>query len=135
YTLKYRLYRRPIVTLNYDDRRLPSSAFVTHTLSSHQKPYGVIVEQVILVEFAFKSKYQNLINQRKEAEKQAEKLEAEILATREANQANLQSKIAELTQLLTAANGQLAQARKTADAYLVQKQQAAQATTIEKTAI
>src|SRR6266852_1132003 len=117
------------------DLRFAAAAFATETLADHLKPYGVIIEQVILGDFAFKSEYQNLINQRKEAEKQAEKLEAEILATREANQANLQSKIAELTQHLTAANGQLAQARRAADAYLVQKQQAARATTIEKTAI
>ena len=117
------------------DLRFRAANAATETLARHLQPYGVIVEQVILGDFAFKPEYQNLINSRKEAEKQAEKLEAEILATREANQANLQSKIAELTQLLTAANGQLAQARKAADAYLVQKQQAAQATTIEKTAI
>jgi len=117
------------------DLRFRAASTATETLAAHLQPYGVIVEQVILGDFAFKTEYQNLINERKEAEKQAEKLEAEILATREANQANLQSKIAELTQLLTAANGQLAQARKAADAYLVQKQQAAQATTIEKTAI
>ena len=117
------------------DLRFRAATTATETLAGHLKPYGVIVEQVILGDFAFKTEYQNLINERKEAEKQAEKLEAEILATREANQANLQSKIAELTQQLTAANGQLAQARKAADAYLVQKQQAARATTIEKTAI
>ena len=117
------------------DLRFRAASFATDILAAHLKPYGVIVEQVILGDFAFKSEYQNLIKQRKEAEKQAEKLEAEILATREANQANLQSKIAELTQQLTAANGQLAQARRAADAYLVQKQQAARATTIEKTAV
>jgi regulator of protease activity HflC (stomatin/prohibitin superfamily) len=117
------------------DLRFRAATTATETLAGHLQPFGVIVEQVILGDFAFKTEYQNLINARKEAEKQAEKLEAEILATREANQANLQSKIAELTQQLTAANGQLAQARKAADAYLVQKQQAARATTIEKTAI
>jgi regulator of protease activity HflC (stomatin/prohibitin superfamily) len=117
------------------DLRFRAAASATDTLAGHLKPYGVIVEQVILGNFSFKEDYQNLINQRKEAEKQAEKLEAEILATREANQANLQGKIAELTQQLTAANGQLAQARRAADAYLVQKQQSARATTIEKDAI
>ena len=117
------------------DLRFRAAANATDTLAGHLTPYGVVVEQVILGDFSFKPEYQNLINQRKEAEKQAEKLEAEILATREANQANLQSKIAELTQQLTAANGQLAQARRAADAYLVQKQQAARATMIEKDAV
>ena len=117
------------------DLRFRAAAVATDTLAAHLKPYGVIVEQVILGNFSFKSEYQNLINQRKEAEKQAEKLEAEILATREANQANLQTKIAELTQQLTAANGQLMQARRAADAYLVQKQQAARATLFEKEAV
>jgi len=117
------------------DLRFRAAANATDTLAAHLTSYGVVVEQVILGDFSFKPEYQNLINQRKEAEKQAEKLEAEILATREANQANLQSKIAELTQQLTAANGQLAQARRAADAYLVQKQQAARATMIEKDAV
>ena len=117
------------------DLRFRAAGQATDTLAQHLGPYGVIVEQVILGDFSFKTDYQNLINARKEAEKQAEKLEAEILATREANQANLQTKVAELTQQLTAANGQLAQARRASDAYLVQKQQAARATTIEKTAV
>lgn len=116
------------------DLRFQAAAIATDTLASRLKPYGILVEQVLLGDFAFKPDYQTLINDRKEAEKQAEKLEAEILATREANQANLQSKIAELTQLLTAANGQLAQARRGADAYLVQKQQAARATLSEREA-
>ena len=116
------------------DLRFRAASTATDLLAAHLKPYGVIVEQVILGDFAFKTEYQNLINQRKEAEKQAEKLEAEILATREANQANLQTKVAELTQQLTAANGQLAQAKRAADAYLVQKQQAARAVTVERTA-
>ena len=96
-------------------------------LAAHLAPYGIIVEQVILGDFSFKADYQNLINKRKEAEKQAEKLEAQILATQESNQANLQQKISELTEALTRAEGELEQAKRTADAYLVQKQQEAQA--------
>lgn len=117
------------------DLRFRAASAATQSLASRVSRYGIVVEQVILGDFAFKPDYQNLINRRKEAEKQAEKLEAEILATREANQANLQSKIAELTEQLTVANGQLAQARRAADAYLVQKQQSAQATLTEKTAV
>jgi hypothetical protein len=117
------------------DLRFRAAAQATDTLAAHLTPYGVLVEQVILGDFSFKPDYQNLINQRKEAEKKAEKLEAEILATREANQANLQSKIAELSQQLIASSGQLAQARRASDAYVVQKQQAARATMAEKDAI
>jgi regulator of protease activity HflC (stomatin/prohibitin superfamily) len=117
------------------DLRFRAAAEATRTLATRVSAYGVIVEQVILGDFSFKHDYQSLINRRKEAEKQAEKLEAEILATREANQANLQSKVAELTEQLTTANGQFAQAKRTADAYLVQRQQAARATLSEKTAV
>jgi regulator of protease activity HflC (stomatin/prohibitin superfamily) len=106
----------------------------TKRLAAHLQPYGVIVEQVLLGDFSFKEEYQRLINARKEAEKQAEKLEAEILATQESNKANLQSKIAELTQQLTKAEGELEQAKRAADAYLVRRQQEAQATLAEKTA-
>ena len=67
------------------------------------RPYGIIVEQVILGNFAFKPDYQKLINQRKEAEKQAEKLEARDPGHAGSEQANLQQKIAELTEQLTRA--------------------------------
>src|SRR6185436_13287816 len=93
----------------------------TRRLQQELTRQGVIVEQVLLGDFSFKSEYQALINKRKEAEKQAEKLEAEIKATLEANQANLQSKIAELTEKLTAATGQFEQAKRAADAYLIQR--------------
>ena len=109
------------------DLRFKAATDATTLLAAHLQPYGIIVEQVILGNFAFKPDYQNLINKRKEAEKQAEKLEAQILATQEANQANLQQKVAELTEQLTRAEGELEQAKRTADAYVVQKQQEAQA--------
>lgn len=117
------------------DLRFRAASDATATLARHLLPYGVLVEQVILGDFSFKSDYQALINQRKEAEKNAEKLEAEILATQEANKANLQTKIAQLTQQLTASQGQFEQAKRAADAYLNRRHQEAQATLSEKTAM
>jgi regulator of protease activity HflC (stomatin/prohibitin superfamily) len=117
------------------DLRFAAANDATKLLAAQLQPYGIIVEQVILGNFKFKTEYQALINRRKEAEKQAEKLEAEILATVEANQANLQTKVAELTQQLTSAQGDFERAKRDADAYLVRKQQEAQATLAEKTAI
>lgn len=116
------------------DLRFAAARDATAVLAANLKPYGIIVEQVLLGDFSFKKDYQNLINARKEAEKQAEKLEAEILATQEANQANLQTKIAELTEQLTTAQGTLEQAKKNADAYLVRRQQEARATLAERNA-
>jgi regulator of protease activity HflC (stomatin/prohibitin superfamily) len=117
------------------DLRFKAASDATRILGAHLSPYGVIVEQVILGNFAFKPDYQKLINQRKEAEKQAEKLEAEILATLESNQANLQQKIAALTEQLTRAQGELEQAKRAADAYLGRREQEAQAVVAEKSAI
>ena len=117
------------------DLRFQAASDATRILGAHLAPYGVIVEQVILGNFAFKPDYQKLINQRKEAEKQAEKLEAEILATLESNQANLQQKIAELTEQLTRAEGELEQAKRAADAYLGRREQEAQAVIAEKSAV
>jgi regulator of protease activity HflC (stomatin/prohibitin superfamily) len=117
------------------DLRFRAANDATRILGMHLSPYGVIVEQVILGNFAFKPDYQKLINQRKEAEKQAEKLEAEILATLESNQANLQQKIAELTEQLTRAEGELEQAKRAADAYLGRREQEAQAVIAEKNAV
>jgi regulator of protease activity HflC (stomatin/prohibitin superfamily) len=135
-----RAYVRDILNrLNSEDFYNPTLRFdaagkATTLLIEHLGPKGIIVEQVILGDFSFKPEYQRLINARKEAEKTAEKLEAEILATREANQANLQSKVAELTKQLTSAQGNFEQAKRNADAYLVQRQQGAQAIFAEKTA-
>jgi len=115
-------------------RRFAAANNATNLLAAHLQPYGIVVEQVLLGNFSFKPEYQNLINSRKEAEKTAEKLEAEILATVESNQANLQAKVAELSETLTRAQGDFEQAKRNADAYLVQRQQQAQATLAEKAA-
>ena len=117
------------------DLRFAAARDATKVLADHLAPYGIVVEQVILGDFAFKRDYQKLINDRKEAEKQAEKLEAEILATLESNKAILQQKIAELTEQLTRAQGELEQARRASDAYLGRKQQEAQAVIAEKNAV
>lgn len=117
------------------DLRFRAANNATKMLGAHLAPYGIIVEQVILGDFSFKPDYQNLINQRKEAEKTAEKLEAQILATLESNQANLQQKVAELTEQLTRAQGELEQAKRAADAYLVRREQEAQAVIAEKNAV
>lgn len=135
-----RSYIRDVLSrLSSEDYYNPQLRFAaandaTNLLATHLQPYGVVVEQVLLGNFSFKPEYQNLINSRKEAEKTAEKLEAEILATQEVNQANLQAKVAELSEQLTRAQGDFEQAKRNADAYLVRRQQEAQATLAEKTA-
>ncbi|HEX9944187.1 MAG TPA: SPFH domain-containing protein [Thermoanaerobaculia bacterium] len=136
-----RAYVRDVLNrLNSEDYYNPTLRFAaandaSRLLAAHLLPYGIIVEQVLLGDFSFKPDYQRLINARKEAEKTAEKLEAEILATQEANQANLQGRVAELTEALTRAQGNFEQAKRNADAYLVRRQQEAQAVLAEKTAV
>lgn len=117
------------------DLRFRAANDATQVLSARLRPYGVVVEQVLLGNFSFHDDYQRLINARKEAEKQAEKLEAEILATLEGNQARLQQTVAELTQQLTAARGEYEKAKRGADAYLIRRQQNALAVTAEKEAV
>jgi hypothetical protein len=117
------------------DLRFRAANDATKVLGTHLAPYGIIVEQVILGDFSFKPDYQKLINQRKEAEKQAEKLEAQILATLEANKAMVQQKTAEMTEQLTRAEGNLQQANRAADAYLVRREQEARAVLAEKSAV
>jgi hypothetical protein len=135
-----RAYIRDILNeLHSEDFYNPTKRFAaanraSQLVATRLKPYGIIVEGVLLGDFSFKTDYQRLINARKEAEKTAEKLEAEILATQEGNQAKLQSKVAELTERLTAAQGEYDQATRNADAYLVSRQQEAQAILAEKTA-
>jgi regulator of protease activity HflC (stomatin/prohibitin superfamily) len=114
--------------------RFAAANDATNLLAQRLQPYGVIVESVLLGDFSFKHEYQRLINQRKEAEKEAEKLEAQILATQASNQSNLQAKVAVLTQELTAAQGGYEQAKRESDAYVVKRQQEAQATLAERNA-
>jgi len=114
--------------------RFAAASDATRLLDANLRPYGVVVEQVLLGDFSFKDDYQRLINARKEAEKQAEKLEAEIMATQEANKANLQSKIAELTEKLTHSQGEYEQQKRASDAYVVQHQEQAEATAAERSA-
>jgi regulator of protease activity HflC (stomatin/prohibitin superfamily) len=135
-----RAYIRDVLNkLHSEDFYNPTKRFAaaneaTQSMAEHLRAQGVIVEGVLLGDFSFKPDYQRLINARKEAEKTAEKLEAEILATQEGNQARLQSTVAELAEQLTQAQGGFEQAKKNADAYLVRRQQEAQAILAEKTA-
>lgn len=117
------------------DLRFRAANDATVLLASRLRPYGIVVEQVLLGDFSFKDDYQRLINARKEAEKRAEKLEAEILATQQGNQARLQETVAELTQQLTIARGGYEKAKRAADAYLVGRQQGAMAVTAEREAV
>jgi len=117
------------------DLRFAAASDATKVLAAQLRPYGIVVENVLLGDFSFKPDYQGLINKRKEAEKQAEKLEAQILATLESNKANLQQKTAELTEQLTKTQGDFEQAKRAADAYLVRRNQEAQATLTEKNAL
>lgn len=117
------------------DLRFRAANDATVLLARHLQPYGILVEQVILGDFSFKADYQTLINRRKEAEKKAEKFEAEILATHESNKAALQAKVSEFTEQLTRAQGELEQAKRAADAYLGRRQQEAQAVLAEKQAV
>jgi hypothetical protein len=114
--------------------RFAAANQATRLLAQTLLPYGVVVEQVLLGDFSFKPEYQRLINTRKEAEKNAEKLEAEILATNEGNHAKLQETVAQLTEQLTRAQGEFEQAKRAADAYVVRRQQDAQAVLAERSA-
>ena len=114
--------------------RFAAANQATKLLADNLRPYGVIVEQVLLGDFSFKPEYQKLINTRKEAEKNSEKLEAEILATNEGNRAKVQETVAQLTEQLTRALGEFEQAKRAADAYVLRRQQDAQAVLAERTA-
>lgn len=114
--------------------RFQAANAATVILARQLAPFGILVEQVILGDFSFKTEYQALINQRKEAEKQAEKLAAEILATREGNQARLQESVAKLTEQLTQSQGEYEQVKRTADAYVIRRDQEGKAILAERSA-
>ncbi len=113
------------------DRRFKAAEDGRLLLSSALNPEGVIVEQVILGEHRFNPEYEAVIRDKKLAEQNAEKLKSEALAAAEASKRNLEAAKGQVDQQIAQVAGNLAQAKLTADASLIQSSNEATAILIE----
>jgi regulator of protease activity HflC (stomatin/prohibitin superfamily) len=96
--------------------------------------YGIIVENVALMDYRFNADYQAIITNKKIADTKTKTLISERESTLEMNKKLLQDAQAEVNKLIAQANGQYQEAVLGADAYFQQQTNLAAATIIEGTA-
>ena len=91
-------------------------------------PYGIIVEKVGLMDYRFRDDYTKVIEEKKLAEAETLKLQAEIEAQREMNKKLLNDADGQVNQMIAEVNGLYTNTVAAADAYYDQEQQIATAT-------
>ncbi len=96
--------------------------------------YGIIVENVALMDYRFNSEYQAVITNKKIADTKTKTLISERDSTIELNKKLLQDALAEVNKSIAQADGQYQEAVLAADAYYQQQTNLAAATIAEGTA-
>ncbi len=114
-------------------KRFEKQEEAKRVLAEAMAPYGVIVQQVNVSEYRFNSEYQQIIQNRKLAEAQAEQLKSEAQSAEEEAKRNLETARGKVAADIAATQGELAQAKLRADAQLYQQQQNAEAILTERT--
>ena len=105
-----------------------------HGLQAILGEYGIIVENVALMDYRFNADYQMIITNKKIADTKTKTLISEKDSTVEMNKKLLQDAQAEVNKLIAQANGQYQEAVLGADAYYQQQTNVAAATIAEGTA-
>jgi regulator of protease activity HflC (stomatin/prohibitin superfamily) len=116
------------------DKRFEKAEKAHQVLSQALAPYGILVNQVILHEHRFNPDYEKVIHDRKLAEQHAQQLKSETEAALQESLRNLESARGKVASDIAAAQGQLEQAKLTADAEYYKQQQNADAILAERTA-
>ncbi len=116
------------------DLRYKKAEEATSTLQAALAPYGVVVTQVILHEHRFHPEYEHIIQERKLSEQRAEQMKSETLAAAENAKNALEDARKKVGADIKTAEGELAQAKLTADAQFYSQQQNATAITAEREA-
>lgn len=133
------LVRDVLNELNSEEFYVSSKRFEKATkarekLSAVLGPEGIVVQQVILGEHHFHPHYEQVIQEKKLAEQNAERLRSEGRAAAEQAKSNLQKAKGTVSQQLAEANGHLEQVKLQADADYFQSQKRAEAIIAEKRA-
>ncbi|HEX4620821.1 MAG TPA: SPFH domain-containing protein, partial [Myxococcaceae bacterium] len=116
------------------DKRFEKASKAQARLAEFLGPEGVIVQQVILGEHHFNPEYEKVIQEKKLAEQNAERLRSEARAAAEQAKSNLERAKGTVAQQMAQANGALEQAKLNADADFFRSQKQAEAILAEKKA-
>jgi len=115
-------------------KRFEKATKAMEKLSEVLAPEGIVVQQVILGEHHFHPQYEQVIQEKKLAEQNAERLRSEARAALEQAKSNLQKAKGTVAQQVAKANGNLEQVKLQADADYFQSQKRAEAILAEKKA-
>jgi len=116
------------------DKRFEKATRAKERLAEFLGPEGIVVEQVILGEHHFNAGYEKVIQEKKLAEQNAERLRSEARAAAEQAKSNLERAKGTVAQQIAQASGALEQAKLNADADYFQSQKQAEAIVAEKKA-
>lgn len=97
------------------------------SLNEILKPYGVIVEQVLLNDYRFNEEYMKAIEDKKLADQQAKKLQSETKAAEEQFKAEVEQARAQVARMQAEADGAFDRAKVVADTYYEQQMKIAEA--------
>ena len=114
------------------DKRTQKAQEAERVLNQTLGPYGIRVTQVNVGAYRFNAEYQQIIQNRKLAEAQAEQLKSETQSAEEEAKRNFQTAKGKAASAIAAAQGELAQAKLHADAIYYQQQQNAEAIVTEQ---
>jgi regulator of protease activity HflC (stomatin/prohibitin superfamily) len=116
------------------DKRFEKATKAQARLAEFLGPEGVIVQQVILGEHHFNPEYEKVIQEKKLAEQNAERLRSEARAAAEQAKSNLEKAKGTVSQQIAQASGALEQAKLNSDADFFRSQKQAEAILAEKKA-
>lgn len=116
------------------DKRFAKANEAKDALNAILNPEGVIVQQVILGEYHFNEKYEEVIRDKKLAEQRTAGLRSQAKAAAEQAKRNLEQAKGRVAQQLATARGALDTIKLQADAQLYQDQQRAKAIVVERAA-
>ena len=116
------------------DKRFEKAEKAKTVLSEALAPHGVIISQVILHEHRFAPEYEKVIHDRKLAEQSAQQLKSESEAAAQEALRNLETARGKVASDIAQAQGELEQAKLTADAEYFKQQQNSDAIVAERSA-
>ena len=115
------------------DKRTQKAQEAERVLNEVLGPHGIRVTQVNVGAYRFNAEYQQIIQNRKLAEAQAEQLKSETQSAEEEAKRNLETARGKVASAIAAAQGELNQVKLGADAAYYKQQQNAEAILTEQT--
>jgi regulator of protease activity HflC (stomatin/prohibitin superfamily) len=109
------------------NKRTEKAESVKAELNDTLNPYGVIIENVLPMDYRFNTAYQKAIEEKKVADQMAERFKSEAKATTEEYRQRLQQAQGEVNKMIADVDGEYAKAKIRVDAYFEQQSMIARA--------